>query len=206
MRIVTSLLIVSSIAGIVGSAVAESSEWRSDGYVDGVYVESRDVAGSPYEELRMTATSTASVETLCNTLYPRPFDPKLEGRFKKRELLREADNERWIYEQVSVPVVSDRDYVVHLKLEQWSGRCEISFESLDQGVRPSPPGVVRIHTIRGHWSVAPTTDGKAVVRYQIFTEPGGGVPAFLARGGIRTSNVDLVKLVVTHSNQPKTSR
>jgi hypothetical protein len=142
---------------------------------------------------------------LCLAIYPKQFNPKLEGRVKKRELLRETENERWTYEQVSVPVVSDRDYVIHYKVDvpASSGRCEMTFDTLNEGVRPPPPGVVRIPVIRGHWTVAPLPSGKLSVRYQIFTEPGGGVPAFLARGGMRDSAIEYMKIVLAKALTPK---
>jgi hypothetical protein len=181
------------------SAAGADAEWRDDGVVDGIHVEKRAVTGSSFDELQVTAQSPASLESLCLAVYPKPFNPRLEGRLKAKELLRETENERWTYERVSVPVVSDRDYVIHYKLEQAapSGRCELSFETLNEGVRPSPPGVVRIPVIRGHWSLAPGANGKIAIRYQIFTEPGGGVPAFLARSGMRDSAVDYMKIVLS---------
>jgi hypothetical protein len=182
-------------------AAAQTAEWRPDGNVDGEQVEKREVPGSSYDELRVTATSASSLEALCLAIYPKPYNPKLEGRVKKRELLRETDTERWTYEQVSAPVVSDRDYVIHFKIEQAppSGRCEIAFETLNDGVRPSPPGVVRIPLIRGRWSLSPIADGKVMIRYQIFTDPGGSVPAFLARGGMRDSAVEYMKIILARA-------
>jgi hypothetical protein len=181
------------------SAAGADGEWRDDGVVDGIHVEKREVTGSSFDELQVTAQSPGTLESLCLAVYPKPFSGKLEGRLKAKELLRETENERWTYERVSVPVVSDRDYVLHYKLEQAapSGRCELSFETLSEGVRPSPPGVVRIPVIRGHWSLAPVAGGKVAIRYQIFTEPGGGVPAFLARSGMRDSAVDYMKIVLS---------
>jgi hypothetical protein len=183
---------------VAASAGAQSAEWRPDGIVDGIQIEKRDVAGSGFDELRVTATSPAPLEALCLAIYPKPYDPRPVGHVKKRELLRETENDRWTYELVAVPVVSDRDYVIHYKLVEppSSGRCEVSFETLNEGVRPPPPGVVRIPMIRGRWSLAPIQSGKVVVHYQIFTDPGGSVPAFVARGGMRDSAIDYMKIVL----------
>jgi hypothetical protein len=150
-----------AIVLLASAALADpQSEWRPDGVVDGMRVDRRDVAGSSFDELRVTGTSRVSLTRLCDALYPKRVDDKIEGRFLKRELLRETERDRWTYEQVSVPVVSNRDYVMHVRLEKpaSSGRCEVSFQTENDGVRPPPPGFVRIAAIRGRWQLAPTPD------------------------------------------------
>ena len=97
----------------VASATAPAEGSRSN---------AASVSGSHFDELRLTVVSPTSLERLCGAIYPQAFDGKLERGFKKRELLRQTDNERWTYEQISVPVVSDRDYVIHAKLE--AGRVD----------------------------------------------------------------------------------
>jgi len=193
------------LVGSAGSARAEAPpSWRSDGTFDGMAVERRDVPGSSFDEIRVSTTSPLGLQALCDAIYPKRFDGKLEGRFKKRELLRETDTERWTYEQISVAVISDRDYVMHVKLEQpaSTGRCEVGFETETRGTRPAAPGFVRIPLIRGHWSLAPAPGGKVSVRYEVYSDPGGGVPAFLARGGQRSAAVDFMKVILARANPP----
>jgi hypothetical protein len=196
------LAVVSVLFAASASASADGASWRRDGTVDGVTVERRDVPGSSFDELRLTTTSPATLERLCAAVYPKPWSGKLEGRFKHRELLRETESERWTYEQISVPVVSDRDYVMHVTLEQpaSTGRCEVSFETESLGVRPPPPGFVRIGGIRGHWSLAPLGDEGVRVEYRIWSDPGGAVPAFLAKGGQRSAAVEFMKVILARAN------
>jgi hypothetical protein len=189
------------------SVAGADAAWHSDGKVDGVWVERRDVPGSSFDEIRLTALSSLPLPALCDAIYPKEFNGKLEGRFKKRELLRETETERWTYEQISVAVVSDRDYVMHAKLDQpaATGRCEISFETDNRGARPPAPGFVRIPVIRGHWSLAPMDDGKVRVSYSVFSDPGGGVPAFLASGGQKKAAVEFLKTILSRADAPKTA-
>lgn len=192
---------------LAASTAGAESSWHSDGRVDGIWVERRDVPGSSFDEIRVTTLSELPLGALCDAIYPKEFDGRLEGRFKKRELLRETDSERWTYEQISVAVVSDRDYVMHVRLDQPAakGRCEISFETDNRGARPPAPGFVRIPVIRGHWSLAPMDDGKVRVSYSVFSNPGGGVPAFLARGGQKRAAVDFLKTILARADAPKTA-
>jgi hypothetical protein len=190
---------------LAGAAAADPpAAWRSDGTRDGVQIEHRDVAGSSFDELRLSLVSPLSLERLCDAIYPRIYDSRAEQRFKKRELLRQTENERWTYEQISVPVLSDRDYVMHAKLNQAAstGRCEVTFETTQDPSRPPVSGFVRIPVVRGRWDLSPTTDGRVIIRYEIFSEPGGGVPAFLAKGSQKGAALDFMKVILARASTP----
>jgi hypothetical protein len=193
------------LAGVPGIARADSSPpWRLDGIYDGVQVDRRDVPSSSFDELRLSIFSSSNMERLCGAVYPLRVSTKPDRRFKKQVLLRETSNERWTYEQVSVPVFSDRDYVMHVKLEQpaSSGHCSVAFETEEDPAHPPVSGFVRIPVIRGHWDIFPVAPGKLSVQYRIFSEPGGGVPAFLARGGQRSAAVDFMKIILSRADLP----
>ncbi|MBS1151256.1 MAG: hypothetical protein H6Q89_2954, partial [Myxococcaceae bacterium] len=96
-------------------------------------VELREVPRSAFEEIRVSTTSTEPIGRLCEVIFGKGAAAKGEGNFKKREVLRETATERWTYEQIALPVVSDRDYVIHVKIEKPAdtGSCEISFRTVD---------------------------------------------------------------------------
>jgi hypothetical protein len=193
-----------ALAGVPGVAGADPSPaWNLDGTYDGVRVDRRDVPSSSFDELRLSIVSSSDMQRLCDAVYPPRLSTKPEPRFKKQVLLRETPTERWIYEQVSVPVFADRDYVVHVKLEQpaSTGHCAVSFQTEDDPAHPPVPGLVRIPVIRGHWDIFPLAPGKLSVQYRIFTEPGGGVPAFLARGGQRSAAIDFMKIILSRADR-----
>jgi hypothetical protein len=197
------LLSVVLLECMTGIAMAESQEaWRPDGAVDGVQIERRSTPGSHFDELRLTTLSSLSLQRLCDAIYPVTLPARPERRFKRQVLLRETTSDRWTYEQITVPIVSDRDYVMHVRLEQpaASGRCSVSFETEDDPAHPPVPGFVRIPVIRGHWDVFPLSDGRVCVQYRIFSEPGGAVPAFLARGGQRSAAVDFMRIILARAN------
>jgi hypothetical protein len=204
-RHVRRLATLMALTLIAGGAQADApAPWRPDGTTAGVFVERRDVPGSHYDELRLSLVSPLDLQRLCEAIYPKVFDARLEQRFKKRELLRQTDTERWTYEQISVPVVSDRDYVMHAKLNQAAstGRCDVTFETTQDASRPPVSGFVRIPIVRGHWELAPTTDGRVSIRYEIFSEPGGGVPAFLAQGSQKSAAIDFMKIILARASAP----
>jgi hypothetical protein len=185
-------------------AAAEEPKWREHRDVDGMKVELREVKGSAFEEIRVTTTSAEPLERLCEAIFGKDAPAKNEGNFKKREVLRETPTERWTYEQLALPVVSDRDYVIHVKVEQppQTGRCEISFQTESDPTRPPVDGLVRIKSVRGYWWVTPSADGKHKVVYQVFSDPGGAVPPFLTWGAQRTAAVDLMKTILARARGP----
>jgi hypothetical protein len=194
------------VTAFSASVAAADAPWRPDGTSGGMGVETRGVPGSSFDEFRVTTTSALDLGRVCEAIYAKGLDGRSNVQFKRREILRQTDTERWVYEQIAVPWVSDRDYVMHTKLDQpaATGRCEVSFETQNDPSRPPVRGFVRIPVIRGHWSVAPIAgaDGRLAVAYQIFSDPGGGIPAFLARGGQRSAAVDFVKNVLARAATP----
>ena len=204
MNLIAMLGVVSASGVTSGLARADHADrggWRGDGASQGVQVERREVSGSHFDELRLSTVSRLTVQDLCDAIYPKALPSKPERRFKKQELLRQTGTERWTYEQISVPVVSDRDYVMHAKLDQSgaTGHCAVSFGTEDDASRPPVSGFVRIPVIRGHWDVFPLADGSVSVQYEIFSEPGGGVPAFMARGGQRSAAIDFMKIILARA-------
>lgn len=176
--------------------LASDGGWKPVGHLDGLELEVRRVAGSPFEELKVSAVLTQPLSALCDAVWGH--DAKVEKRFKKRVVIRESETERWTYEQVRVPVLTDRDLVIHAQLlaAAPSGRCEVKFESTTDPDFPRRADHVRITAVRGHWTLEPTDGGKVAMTYTIYSEPGGSVPAFLAVGGQRSAAVDFVKIIL----------
>ncbi len=188
---------------LVAAALTASSEssWRPAGNVDGLKVEARNVAGSTFEELKVSSLIGKPLSSLCDAVWNQ--NAKLDGRFKKRVVIRESDTERWTYEQVRVPVVTDRDLVIHTHLISAAptGRCEVEFESTTDPGYPKRNDHVRVGKVRGHWTLEPAAGGKTAMTYVIYSEPGGNVPAFLAERGLRNAAVDFVKVILARANK-----
>ncbi len=204
-KILANIVLAGVLVGAPGVAWADPPPaWHADGIYDGVQVDRRDVPGSSFDELRLSIFSSSDIQRLCDAVYPPRLSARPERHFKKQVLLRETPTERWTYEQVSVPVFSDRDYVMHAKLEQpaASGHCSVAFQTEEDPAHPPVPGFVRIPVIRGHWDIFPVAPGTLSVQYRIFSEPGGGVPAFLARGGQRGAAIDFMKIILGRADLP----
>jgi hypothetical protein len=184
-----------------GLALAQAPAWRADGAVEGMSLWLRKVPGAAFEEIRVSTTSGESLEALCDAVWNKHRPAKPEGNFKQQTVIRESETERWTYEQIRVPVVSDRDYVMFVKLEQpaSSGRCEVSFETRTDEAYPPRQDHVRIAAVRGHWLLEPIDDGKVRITYDVFSDPGGSVPPFLAWGGQRDAAVAFMKTILARA-------
>ena len=167
--------------------------------VDGVKVEERPVDGSNFKELRFTAHSKASVESLCNAAYGDGSVPKEDSSQVKRKILKEATNERVTYDQRKAPIVSQRDYAVHWRKVPKDGACTVFFETANDLAPPLPDGWVRVAKIKGWWKFVRSGD-ETDIEYVSYSEPGGDVPAFVSEGPRRNLELGVMrKLLKTAS-------
>jgi hypothetical protein len=179
--------------------------WHTEKVEDGIKVEFREVKGSSFDELRLSTDSSTRLDALCDAIWAKDVGSKTEGNFKKRVVIREDEHERWTYEQIHAPLVSDRDYVMKVTLVQpaSTGRCEVAFEASKDPAYPPTEDHVRLTTIRGNWVLTPRENGKVRITYQLYSDPGGSVPAFLAKGGQRSAAVDFFKTILSRAENKK---
>lgn len=160
--------------------------------VDGVKVEERPVDGSSFKELRFTAHSKASVESLCNAAYGDGTVPKADASQVKRKILKEGPNERVTYDQRTAPIVSQRDYAVHWRKVMQGDSCTVFFETANELAPPLPDGWVRVAKIKGAWKFVRNGE-QTDIEYVSYSEPGGDVPAFLSEGPRRNLELGVMK-------------
>ncbi len=151
----------------------------------------------------MRATTRASVAPtrLCEAVWGKDAST-LEAGFRKRQTLRETETDRLTYEQIATPIVADRDYTLHVRREPTpEGGCRITFQTRNDEGPPPQPGFVRIPIIRGTWLIRPVTETLAEVAYTVYSEPGGSIPAFLARGPARERVVEWLKVILSRAER-----
>lgn len=157
--------------------------WRPHSTQDGITVERREVPGSRYYEHRAVVQIPVSPEAAAQDVWSALRRSDMET-LKHREILFEGPDELLLYDQISTPIVSDRDYVITVKRihdaarRRWQFRC-----ATVSGIGPPPaPGYVRIPIIRAGWVVEPGDRGGTKLTYYAYSEPGGMITALLARG------------------------
>ncbi|MBL8910077.1 MAG: hypothetical protein JNM17_05150 [Archangium sp.] len=181
-------------------AAAAPGEFELVEEVDGIRIESRPHAGSDFVDLRLSTTSPATVAKLCDTAFGDGKIPSDERTVRSRKVLSEAADSRVTYEQVSAPVVSDRDYSLKWTRSRVGDRCIVRFEITDASV-PVTPKFLRLTVITGEWTFSPSADGKTRVQYVSHSEPGGGLPPFLVEGPRRRTELDVVRRTVARAQR-----
>jgi ribosome-associated toxin RatA of RatAB toxin-antitoxin module len=184
---------------LLGCAVAPAAAWEKISDKDGVLVERRPVVGSAFAEVRATARSPLSPAAIFETVWSHSEYTQFVPHLTRLDILSDTGDERVIYEQVAVPLARDRDYTVRLRkrVDAAARRYEIAFASVDD-LGPPPDGRhQRVRSIRGSWTIDPAPDGAgAVVRYEVVTDPGGSLYAWIANLAQRKAVPDLVRAVL----------
>lgn len=182
-------------AALVSAAPAEFKKVEE---VDGVLIEARRVEGAKVVELRLTTTTTKTPGSLCDAAFgDGKFDAQ-EPDLKSRAVISESDDERVTYDQISPPVVANRDYAVRARrLRESDTRCRMTFAAANELAPPMPVGWVRITKLWGEWTFERQADGKTHVTYVVFSDPAGAVPAFMVEGSRRKFALKWVKLILS---------
>lgn len=183
---------------VLALLLAGSTSWTLVEKKDGVELYERELPGERLVDLKAVTVSKLPVDALCTAAYgSEKLDKNEEPEVKLRRLISNDNGVRVTYEQVSAPVVSDRDYAVSAIREALpGGGCRTHFEAANQHAPALPSGFVRIEKLRGGWTFEPLPDGNVVCTYTIFTDPGGMIPAMLIEGTRKKTAINRVKLML----------
>lgn len=97
-------------------------------------------------------------------------------------MLREIENERVTYDQLTPKLVSRRDYALRTRRLREGATCTITYEAANELAPEVPSECVRISQLHGEWRLTPTADGRTRITHVNFVDPSGAVPPFLAEG------------------------
>lgn len=189
------------ISLVLLSLLTAGAEYEKAGESDGVTIEQRAVPASKFVELRFTTLTDKTPRSLCDAAFgDGKFDPK-EPDLKARTIVQESADERVTYDQITPPIVSNRDYVVRAKRIVEGASCRMTFEAANELGPKSPDGWVRVSKLRGYWLFEPADGGKTRLTYVVFTDPGGSIPAFLVEGNRKKLGVNWVKMIESRGSK-----
>ena len=171
------------LALLLGTPARADGGWTRVDEDKGVLLERREVAGSSWHELRASARSPLpAAQVFAAVISNRQDDPKVKKTVKRYDVLREDASGRTVYEQVRAPLVSDRDYTVRIDWRGEGGHYLVTFRLVNEAGPPPQPGFVRMPEVRGHWKIDADPAGGSRVEYVVFSDPGGNIAAWIARG------------------------
>lgn len=156
-----------------------------------VTVKTRPRPDSAVFEIWAEADLDAPVKDLQDTLTTmdrfQHFMPYVKSA---KEVSREPDGTLYTYTELGLPVISDRDYVVHVWVDEGvqpdgTGTYRTHWEAAPDKL-PEKGGLVRVKVNEGSWVVTAKDDGKkSHVVYKFAADPGGMLPAWIVNLGNR---------------------
>ena len=171
--------------------------WQRVDEEHGIVVDARDVPGSSLHEVRASIHSELPPERIAAVVWRYEEHDRFVPRLQHVEVVRDVGpDERIVYEQLALPLLKDRDVVLRARRETAAdGTIDIRTTAIDGEGPPATSRFVRVQTSAGHWHLAPAAGGTDVV-YDIRTDVGGAVPAWIVNRAQREAIPDLVKAML----------
>ena len=124
---------------------------------------------------------------------------------ESRVLGRESNGEVITYARIAPPFVSERDYLLRVRMTRGTvsngGVFKVEWKAVPEA-QPEVEGVVRIKLNEGSWLVAPLDGGtRTRLTYTLLTNPGGLIPDFVANMSNTIAIPELFKAVGKRSVQ-----
>lgn len=118
---------------------------------------------------------------------------------KESKIIENQGNQLSVYSLLAPPLVSQRDYVIQVKLTRGTEANGGVFKSEWVGApdkRPERDGVVRVKLNTGSWTLEPVNGGaRTRLTYSLLTNPGGSIPRWIADKSNTVAIPDLFKAV-----------
>lgn len=182
------ILVAVTFLLLVGPGRADSGKWELGKNEGGIAVWTRDVAGSDFKEFYAQMTVSTSLSTLVAVMDDTPNYTKFMHNCTEAKILWSKQTKtseiRYTYTVMDPPVVSNRDIISKSVLTQ-----DPDTKIVTISVTGAPDYTsrredhVRVTKMSGYWKFIPKGDGKVKVVYQLHSEPGGGIPGWLANSG-----------------------
>ena len=189
------------------AAPAMAQDWTLVYSSDNLRVLQRNYAGSALDEIKGVVRVKASLNAVMALLKDAPFNRHWVYRSGGARILKETGYaQALVYGVVDAPLpMSDRDTVVRFDYQQHPETKEITVTITNEPAFIEPqPGLVRVPDMGGYWHLQPLDDGWVQITYQIYGDPGGWIPAWLANHAavlsVKHSLTNLIEVVERYAN------
>lgn len=170
-------------------AFSRDESWETVFDEGGLLVERRAYAGSALQEIRGVIRLEASLNAVMALLKDAEFNRQWVYRSGGARVLEEQGYARaYVYGIVDAPwPMQDRDTVVRFDYRQEArGEITITINNFPDYL-PHVEGYVRVPDFGGYWRLRPQQDGQVEVTYQVYGDPGGWIPVWIANFAAVTS-------------------
>jgi hypothetical protein len=194
------LLLAAALGAVARDARADdhAGAWEQVSNKDGILVQRRTVTGSKLKEFRGRGIIQAPIGRVLAVIRDADRRGEWMPSCGDSHLVEEdvAARTQVAYHRTKAPwPVSDRDSVnrAEMFVEPSKRRLYLPFEAITMSKIPPVKGVVRMPSMRGHWILIPVDGGRATdAEYQVFADPGGLLPDWLANLASKTLPRDTI--------------
>lgn len=161
---------------------AQASEWKLERDRDGIQVYTRRVKGIAFKEYKGVVHIKASLSTVIAVFEDLTSATEWIDSYSEMKLIeRVSPTQAYTYAYIPAPwPVRDRDAVVFSTLSQDPATKTVTIiQKAIPNKTPLRKKAVRVKRIDGHWTLVPKADGTIELTYQLLSDPGGGLPAWL---------------------------
>ncbi|HEY3353254.1 MAG TPA: START domain-containing protein [Polyangia bacterium] len=165
---------------------------------DGITVTKRDVPARGFPTFRAVGMIQAPLFDVLAIIGDVPRYPDWQVNcMAARQLKKINELEYLVYSRVHAPwPVADRDAVYHSNIHvdvRGNLVVDVRFRGVKSELAPPVKGVVRMEKIRGHFKLTAVAPDKTLMDYQVDADPGGAIPAWLAKWTSRRLPLDTIK-------------
>lgn len=163
---------------------------------DGIKVYLKNAEKTNLKMLKVTCQLPASQDAVLALLLDIPASDQWIPQSKNlRYLRRLSPTECFYYSELRMPwPVWNRDYVIQQRASQHPASKVVTVDARAvKGEVPEKEGIVRVSESRVKWVLSPLPTGKTLLLYELFTNPGGGIPAWVVNYFAKQAAIDIVK-------------
>jgi uncharacterized protein YndB with AHSA1/START domain len=172
-----------------------------------VRVFAREVAGARVREVKAEIVIAAPPPRVLAVLEDVEHYVEFMPYMTEARVLRRFEGGHIEYQHIDPPFVDERDYAMEMRITtQPDGTILRRWTEANDEAPPPAAGRVRVPVNRGAWTLAPLAGGRTALTYQVFSDPGGSLPAWLVNKANDTSIPDLLVAVGKRAVDPSWKR
>lgn len=176
------ILLLTVCCSNLRAADIKEAKWSLALNQRGVKVYTRKIEGIDFKEFKGVVTIETSLASLVALVMDANAAPNWMKNCSQSQVLKQTSSrEATFYSLSRAPwPVKDRDSIIHHLISQ---DPETRIVTIKQTSKPDTikekKGVIRVKRIEGAWQFTPQKEGTVEVVYQVLSNPGGAIPAWL---------------------------
>ncbi len=168
----------------------------------------RDLLSKNARQVRAETHLAAAPERVWAVIVDFAHQTEFMPYLKQIRRLGPCDGGSYFYERISPPIIDQRDYTVCVRLvaDPKTEHFSRSWTLANDHGPALKEGVVRVPINEGSYELSPDKKGGTRLVYTVLTNPGGSIPAWIAKRASTSSTTDLLDAIRHRVHDPKWKR